>query len=258
MFPQLVVEYFSEHQDLLWIITLFLDLGCTVLLYRFFGKAGLQVAIATAIILANLQGPKLTEIFGFQTSLGVIFYSSIFFATDVLSENYGRHEANKAVRMGFAVSLIILLMMSLALLYQPSTRPEAAEFSTNIHNAFQTIVSFTPRFIAGSLLAYVISQSFDVWAFHKIKQFTGERWLWLRNNLSTMSSQVIDTVIYSLVAWWGILNLRDALMLGAVKYGFKIVIAAIDTAFLCWAKAAFRQRQPKGALARPEARYSNE
>ena len=64
-----------------------------------------------------------------------------------------------------------------------------------------------------------------------------------------MSSQVIDTIIYSLVAWWGILNLRDALMLGAVKYGFKIVIAAIDTAFLYWAKAAFRQRHPRNTLA---------
>lgn len=249
MFPQSVVEYFSGNQELLWVCTLFLDLGSTVLLYRLFGKAGLQVAIATAIILANLQGPKLTEIFGFQTSLGVIFYSSIFFATDVLSENYGREEANKAVRMGFAVSLIVLMMMSLALLYQPSSRPEAAEFSSNIHNAFETIVSFTPRFIAGSLLAYAISQSFDVWIFHRIKQVTGERWLWLRNNLSTMSSQIVDTVIYSLVAWWGILSLGEALMLGAVKYGFKIVIAAIDTVFLYWAKAAFRQRHSKDELA---------
>jgi uncharacterized integral membrane protein (TIGR00697 family) len=249
MFSQSVVEYFAGNQELLWVCTLLLDLGGTVLLYRLFGKAGLQVAIATAIILANLQGPKLTEIFGFQTSLGVIFYSSIFFATDVLSENYGRAEANKAVRMGFAVSLIVLMMMSLALLYQPSSRPEAAEFSSNIHNAFQTIVSFTPRFIAGSLLAYIVSQSFDVWVFHKIKKVTGERWLWLRNNLSTMSSQIIDTVIYSLVAWWGILSLDEALMLGAVKYGFKVVIAAIDTAFLYWARASFRQRQAKDAAA---------
>jgi uncharacterized integral membrane protein (TIGR00697 family) len=247
MFPQAVVEYFSGNQELLWVCTLFLDLGSTVLLYRLFGKAGLQVAIATAIILANLQGPKLTEIFGFQTSLGVIFYSSIFFATDVLSENYGREEANKAVRMGFAVSLIVLMMMSLALLYQPSTRPEAAEFSANIHNAFQTIVDFTPRFIAGSLLAYAVSQSFDVWVFHKIKQVTGDRWLWLRNNLSTMSSQVVDTVIYSLVAWWGILSLGEALMLGVVKYGFKVVIAAVDTVFLYWARAAFRKRHSNDA-----------
>lgn len=249
MLPQALVEYFSANQEVLWFATLFLDLGCTLMLYRLFGKAGLQVAIATAIILANLQGPKLTEIFGFQTSLGVIFYSSIFFATDVLSENYGRREANKAVQMGFAVSVIILLMMSVALLYQPSTRPEAAEFSSSIHQAYITIVDFTPRFVFGSLVAYYVSQSFDVWAFHRIKRVTGDRWLWLRNNLSTLASQVIDTVIFSLVAWWGLLSLVDALMLGAVKYGFKVVIAAIDTVFIYWARAAFRRRHPEAVTA---------
>lgn len=90
MIPQNVVAFFAAHQELLWLTTLVLDLGGTVILYRLFGKAGLQVAIATAIILANLQGPKLTVIISLQTSVGVIFYSSIFFATDVLSENYGK------------------------------------------------------------------------------------------------------------------------------------------------------------------------
>ena len=229
---------------MLWLVTVVLDLGGTLVLYRLFGKAGLHVAIATAIILANLQGPKLTIIFGMQTSLGVIFYSSIFFATDVLSENYGKAEANKAVRMGFIVSVIVLLMMSIALLYLPSTRVETAEFSANIHGAFATIVNFTPRFVFGSLLAYYVSQSFDVWAFHRIRKITGDRWLWLRNNASTMSSQAIDTVIYSLVAWWGIVDLKTALSLGAAKYVFKIVIAMIDTVFVYWAKIAYGQRHP--------------
>ena len=244
MIPQSIAEFFAANQEALWLATLLIDLGGTVVLYRLFGKAGLQVAIATAIILANLQGPKLTIIFGMQTSLGVIFYSSIFFATDVLSENYGRAEANKAVRMGFVVSVLVLLMLSLALLYQPSDRPETAAFSAVIHDAFSTIINFTPRFLFGSLLAYYVSQSFDVWAFHKIKQITGERWLWLRNNASTMGSQVIDTVIYSLVAWWGIVDLRTALALGAAKYVFKIGIALIDTLFLYWAKHAYGQRHP--------------
>ena len=105
-------------------------------------------------------------------------------------------------------------------------------FSNNIHNAFATILNFTPRFIFGSLLAYYVSQSFDVWAFHKIKSRTGEKHLWLRNNLSTASSQAIDTTIYSLVAWWGIVDLVTALKLGAAKYVFKILIAAIDTIFI--------------------------
>lgn len=242
MIPQNVVAFFAAHQELLWLTTLVLDLGGTVILYRLFGKAGLQVAIATAIILANLQGPKLTVIFGLQTSVGVIFYSSIFFATDVLSENYGKAEANKAVRMGFAVSIIVLVMLSFTLLYLPSNRPGSAEFSSNIHEAFATIVNYTPRFIFGSLLAYYVSQSFDVWAFHKIKALTGDRWLWLRNNLSTMGSQALDTVIYALVVWWGIVDLRTAIALGAAKYVFKIAIALIDTVFIYWARIAFGQR----------------
>ncbi len=242
MIPEILGRFFLANQELLWLTTLVADLGCTVLLYRLFGKTGLQVAIATSILLANLQGPKLTIIFGFQTSLGVIFYSSIFFATDVLSENFGKKAAAKAVWMGFAVSIIVVLMLSLALLYQPSDRIGTAELSRNIHEAFETIVNFTPRFVIGSLLAYLISQRFDVWAFHRIKELTGERWLWLRNNLSTMSSQIIDTIVYSLVAWWGIVDLETALALGAVKYGFKVVIAMIDTLFMYWAKWSHRQR----------------
>ena len=144
--------------------------------------------------------------------------------------------------MGFAVSVIVLLMLSLALLYLPSTRPETAAYSASIHEAFATIVDFTPRFIFGSLLAYFISQHFDVWAFHKIKSWTGDRWLWLRNNGSTLSSQVVDTTIYSLVAWWGIVDLKTALALGAAKYVFKVAIAAIDTIFIYWARSSFQHR----------------
>ena len=245
-------QLFIDNQELLWLLTLFADLGFTLLLYRLFGKAGLQVAIATAILLANLQGPKLTIIFGFQTSMGVIFYSSIFFATDVLSENFGRREASKAVMMGFVVSIIVLVMLSLAMLFQPSTQV-AGSFPREVHEAFGTILNFTPRFVIGSLLAYLISQSFDVWVFHYIKQRTGEGKLWLRNNLSTMSSQVVDTVLYSLVVWWGTVDLRTALALGAVKYVFKVVIAAIDTVFIYWAKASHQRRFGSRTESRPEA-----
>ena len=238
MILKAISNFFIINQEVLWLVTLLADLSCTILLYRLFGKTGLQVAIAFSILLANLQGPKLTIIFGLQTSLGVIFYASIFFATDVLSENYGKKAARDAVQMGFIVSMIMILMMSLALLYQPSTEVGTAEFSMKIHNAFATIINFTPRFLIGSLLAYYISQRFDVWAFHYIKQQTGEKHLWLRNNLSTMSSQIIDTAIYSLVAWWGIVDLKTAIQLGVVKYLFKIIISIIDTFFIYWAKSS--------------------
>jgi uncharacterized integral membrane protein (TIGR00697 family) len=78
-----------------------------------------------------------------------------------------------------------------------------------------------------------------VWAFHRIKRATGERWLWLRNNGSTMASQAIDTALYSLIVWWGTVDLATAIALGLAKYVFKLVIAVIDTAFIYWAKHAF-------------------
>ena len=237
MFPESLQTFFVANQDLLWLTALIADLGLTVLMYRLFGKQGLLASIVLAILLANLQGPKLTIILGMQTSLGVIFYSSIFFATDLLSEKYGRKEASRAVLIGFCVSIIIVLMLSLALLFQPSDRPAATVFSHDIHAAFEAILNFTPRFVFGSLLAYLISQSFDVWCFHAIKRKTHGRHLWLRNNLSTMASQTIDTLIYSLVVWWGVVDLTTAIQLGMVKYGFKLAIAAFDTPFIYWARS---------------------
>jgi len=250
MLPDFVQAYFAAHQDLLWICTLFLDLGLTVVMYRLFGKEGLLGCIVLSILLANLQGPKLTIILGFQTTLGVIFYSSIFFATDLMSERYGRAEAGKAVLIGFGVSCIIVLMLSVALLFEPSDRPETAEFSRTIQTSFENILDFTPRFVFGSLLAYLLSQSFDVWLFHRIKRATNGKYLWLRNNLSTITSQAVDTLIYSFVVWWGVVDLQTALQLGVVKYGFKVAIAAIDTPFIYWARSWTRpdEEKPPGAV----------
>jgi len=237
MLPDYLQSLFASNQELLWLVTLCLDLGFTVLMFRLFGKEGLLACIVLAILLANLQGPKLTTIFGFETSLGVIFYSGIFFATDLLSEKWGRKEASRAVHIGFLVSVITVVMLSVSLLYAPSTRPATAEFSANIHNAFASIIDFTPRFVFGSLFAYLISQQLDVYIFHRIKQATQGKHLWLRNNLSTMASQTVDTLIYSLVVWWGVVDLHTALALGAVKFFFKIGIALIDTPFIYWARS---------------------
>jgi len=236
IFPLPLQAFFLANQDLLWLTALTLDLGLTVLMYRLFGKQGLLASIVLAILLANLQGPKLTIILGMQTSLGVIFYSSIFFATDLLSEKYGKDEANRAVMIGFLVSVVIVLMLSVALLFKPSTQPESAVFSADIHAAFESILNFTPRFVFGSLFAYLISQRFDVWCFHAIKKRTNGRYLWLRNNGSTMASQTIDTLLYSFVVWWGVVDLQTAMQLGLVKYVFKLGIAAFDTPFIYWAR----------------------
>jgi len=216
----------------LWLITVAIDLGSALLMYRLFGKMGLYASVAVSILLANLQGPKLIVIMGMQTSMGVIIYSGIYFATDMLSEKYGKREANRAVMIGFAISCIILIMISLSLMFQPSAMPETAALSRDVHEAFRTLFNFTPRFVLGSLAAYLISQHLDVYIYHAIRDWTGPRHLWLRNNGSTMTSQAVDTLIYSLVVWWGIVELRTAVELGLSKYVIKFLIALLDTPFI--------------------------
>ena len=232
LIPEFIAEFFRLHQNSLWVVTIGLDLGLTLLLYRLYGKTGLYAVIVLNIMLSNLQGPKLTTIFGMQTSLGMIIYSGIYFATDILSERYGKREANRAVMIGFFTSLIVITMMSISLLFLPAD----LEYAESAHESLEFLFGFTPRFVFGSLFAYLISQRLDVWTFHFIKEKTGGRMLWLRNNASTMTSQLVDTALYSTVVWWGIYGFKVALELALAKYLFKVIIAAIDTPFIYWAR----------------------
>ena len=227
-----LADIFQMNQELLWFTTIAVALTFAILLFRFFGRPGLYASIVISLLLANLQGPKLTEIFGLQTSMGGILYSSIYFATDLLSERYGKAEATRAVMIGFTVSVIIIVMISMSLFYLPATDPETASLAQSMHAATATLFSFTPRFVLGSLLAYLISQRFDVWMFHKIKNKTQGRHLWLRNNVSTICSQALDTVIYGIVVWWGVVDFETAMQLALAKYFFKVLIAIIDTPFI--------------------------
>jgi uncharacterized integral membrane protein (TIGR00697 family) len=229
---QILMNFFTLNQEILWVATIFIDLGCALLMFYMFGRQGLYATIVISLLLANLQGPKLTEIFGLQTSMAVILYSSIYFATDLLSERYGKEEATRAVMIGFLVSIVILLMTSLSLLYVPTTSREAASLAENVHAATVTLFDYSPRFVMGSLLAYLVSQRMDVLIFHYLKSKTSGKHLWLRNNLSTMISQGLDTLVYGLIVWWGVVDFFTAMTLAGSKYVFKVLIALIDTPFI--------------------------
>lgn len=227
-----MTEFFNQHQLWLWVFTVFVDLGFAVLCYRLFGRTGLYGVIVFSLLLANIMGPKLTVVGGLQTSMGVILYSSIFFATDLLSEKYGQKEAQRAVLLGFFVSIAMVVMTQISMQFLPSTMPQTSAFALSVHEATITLFDYTPRFVFGSLLAYLLSQSFDVWVFHRIRNATNGRHLWLRNTGSTLLSQAVDTLIYGLVVWWGLVDLVTALQLAGAKYIFKLGIAIIDTPFI--------------------------
>ena len=228
------LSFLSENPEFLWIFTVFYDLTISILLFRFFGLKGLFIAVTLGIMLANLQGGKVSDLnlFGqtFTVSMGAIMYSGIYFATDLISEKYGRKEANKAVILGAISNIVIMFTLVLSTYYLPS---EIASSSNSVHSAISTLALYSPIFVIGSITAYLISQTFDVWIFHKIKKMTNGKYLWLRNNVSTLSSQALDTFIYTFV--WvlaGELSFLTALSIALTKYIFKFIIAIIDTIFI--------------------------
>ena len=158
------------NQELLWLLTVVYDLGLAILLYRFFGKYGLYTAVVLGIVLGNLQGGKVSELelFGYSltVSMGAILYSGIYFATDVLNEKYGRKEANRAVLLGFVANLAVMVTLLISIQFKPSNITGSA---LEVHNAISTLAGYSPKFVIGSLAAYLISQTFDVWFFHKIR-----------------------------------------------------------------------------------------
>ena len=230
----MTLDFFIQNPELLWIFTVFYDLTLAIILFYFFGKNGLYTAVILGIILANLQGGKVSEltILGntFVVSMGAIMYSGIYFATDLLNEKYGRAEANRAVIIGAVANVIVMFTLVLSTYYLPSG---VASSANDVHQAISTLALYSPIFVIGSITAYLISQTFDVWIFHKIKTLTGGKYLWLRNNVSTLSSQALDTFIYTFV--WviaGELNFFVALSIALTKYIFKVIIAIIDTLFI--------------------------
>jgi uncharacterized integral membrane protein (TIGR00697 family) len=228
------LDFFIQNPELLWIFTVFYDLTLAIILFYFFGKNGLYTAVILGIILANLQGGKVSEltILGntFVVSMGAIMYSGIYFATDLLNEKYGRAEANRAVIIGAVANVIVMFTLVLSTYYLPSG---VASSANDVHQAISTLALYSPIFVIGSITAYLISQTFDVWIFHKIKTLTGGKYLWLRNNVSTLSSQALDTFIYTFV--WvlaGQMSFKVALGIALTKYVFKFFIAIVDTIFI--------------------------
>ncbi|MFW5734973.1 MAG: queuosine precursor transporter, partial [Oceanidesulfovibrio sp.] len=88
--------------ELLWLGFALLDLTLVVIIYRYFGKAGMFGLVVFNLVLCNIQVLKVIDIFGMTTTLGPVLYASVFLATDILSEHHGKAEARRAVLLGFA------------------------------------------------------------------------------------------------------------------------------------------------------------
>ena len=209
--------------ELLWFLMLMVNFVAILLCYRFLGKTGLFVWVAIAAIIANIQVVKTIELFGLTATLGNIVYATSFLVTDILSENYGARSARRAVIFGFFSLIVATVLMNLALLFVP-------DVSDTAHDHLVSVFRVLPRISAASLVAYGISQSHDVWAYGVWKRLLpATKQIWIRNNMSTIVSQLIDSVRFTAVAFLGVFPWSVLWQIAVTTYLMKVIVAILDT-----------------------------
>lgn len=202
-----------------------------LIMYKCFGKTGLFAWVALSTILANIQVTKTIEIIGLTATLGNSLYASTFLATDILNEKYGRKDAQKAVWLGFSSLLIMVIVMQFGMKFIPAE----SDFA---NDSLHTIFGLIPQVAVASMLAYLASQHLDVYIFTAIRKvFPKDSQFWIRNNGSTLISQLFDTLIFTSIAFYGVYPFDVWLQIFISTYVLKFIVSVLDTPFGYIAKA---------------------
>jgi len=188
-----------------------------------------------ALVAANLLGTKITAwqitgTFAISASVGILAFPLTFLITDIVEEVHGRRKATSFVYAGFISLALVFILTTISVVLPPASRYTANE-------AYVTVFGSSLRIILASLVAFGISQTHDLWAFNYLRQKTRGKHLWLRNNLSTMASQFLDTTVFMFLAFYMMTPKFTAgfiFQLILPYWLLKVLVAALDTPF-CYA-----------------------
>lgn len=175
------------------------------------------------LVMSNLFGGKIISVLAFTVAGAIITYPLTFLSTDIIGEIWGKQEANDCVKIGIIVQLIFLALGYLSLAIPPQ------EASESLQQSLTVVLNQGLRMTLASLGAFSVSQFLDVFLFHKLKESCNGKKKWLRNNLSTMTSQLVDTLIFITIAFYGVVDNLPAMVLG--QYVIKLLLALGDTPF---------------------------
>jgi uncharacterized integral membrane protein (TIGR00697 family) len=182
----------------------------------------IAAVFAGCLVGSAVLAVKPVSLFGLTFPAGVLAYAVTFACTDVISEIWGRQRGQQVVLAGFFALAVFYGLAWLAIALPPAGFWKGQP-------AFGSVLGSTLRIVIASLVAYLVSQMGDLILFHRIRLQTKGRWLWLRNNGSTMVSQAIDTALFITIAFAGVFPVIP-MMIG--QYLVKLAIAAADTPFV--------------------------
>ena len=201
------------------------------MILKFSEENKLQILLGlfiAAIVSANLLGTKITTIFGISASVGIFMFPITFLITDIIEEVYGKEKVKSFFYAGlFALALVIAFTM-LSVYLPPAGRYE-------FNSEFFAVFSPSLRIMLGSLLGFALSQYHDIIAFSFWKKKTKGKFLWFRNNASTIVSQLMDTTIFMFIAFYMVTPqfTTDFIIALIIPYWIlKVLASIIDTPFV--------------------------
>lgn len=212
--------------ELLFFATIIISFLGVILSFRLWGRSGLFAWIAFATIIANMEVSKCVDIFGLPMTLGNVLYGSTFLCTDIISELYSGTESRRAVRMGFFALISFVLLTQLSLAFRPNEYDQVSD-------AMHTLLSGTPRICLASLASYFVSNTLDTYLYDWIGKHTSR--IWIKNNGSTLTSQLIDSILFTELAFAGTFPQKVVVELIVTTYIAKGIVAVCDTPFVYWA-----------------------
>lgn len=223
------------YNEFFGIATFFVTFILMVLMYRCFGKQGLIAWVAIGTIIANIQVIKTVDIFGISATLGNVMFASIYLATDILNDIYGRKVAKRAVWLGFSSTLVMIIVMQMSLHFIPASEDISQK-------ALSTIFDLVPRIALGSIIAYIIGQHVDVFIFSMIKKvFQSDKTFIIRAYGSTALSSIIDTALFVTIAFIGTLPAGVVFEIFITTYVLKLVSTIFNVPFGYIAKSFYRK-----------------
>ena len=190
----------------------------------------LTIAFVVVLVVSNLVGPKICQIgtlpiFGPVLVSGAqLLFPVTYICGDIFTEVYGYAASRRAIWLGFFAMGLLTVMGQVAVALPPA--PEWHD-----QQAFATVFGLVPRFAIGSLVAYWAGEFTNSYSMAKLKLVTGGRFLWTRTIGSTITGQLVDTVVIILIAFWGVESGPKMLVMIASSYGFKVVYETLATPF---------------------------
>ena len=180
--------------------------------------AVLTCIFAAALISANILAVKLTSVAGLVFPTGTLAFLVAFLVTDIVTEVWGPKSARELIIGGFVSNIIIVGMIHLAISMPPAGFWE-------YQDQFANILSGSSRIVIAGLVTYLVSKNLNVWVFDKIRHKTEGKHLWLRNNVSSLIAQLVDTAMFITLAFVGTFDIG---YIGGMIFATFIVKIVLD------------------------------